>query len=60
MHGLSEITDGKITIIDLCTEAEVSRVLLPFALGAGGEGDPGKRRRPAVRNRSNRGRRYPG
>ncbi|QHC30765.1 hypothetical protein [Streptomyces sp. HF10] len=25
MHGLSELTDGKITIVDLCTEAGVSR-----------------------------------
>jgi small-conductance mechanosensitive channel len=25
MHGLSETTDGKITIVNVCTEAEVSR-----------------------------------
>ncbi|MFJ8795738.1 hypothetical protein [Streptomyces sp. NPDC102462] len=26
MHGLPEVTDGKITIVNLCTEAGVSRV----------------------------------
>ncbi|REK91103.1 hypothetical protein DY245_06550 [Streptomyces inhibens] len=60
MHGLSETTDGKVTIVSVCTEADVSRASYYRSPVAQAVKEILEAPQPGARNRRNCGRRYPG